>query len=157
MTSVQRVARLVPGERVPDGVGDPLTTMDAKLQAVDDRLTSAWTVISTGGVGDAAAAAIAQKAHSIQDGLTDAASTVDGLATDIQGVQARAADTIGSIQTVLLLATLAITLFFVWILLLNVALWQLGRVWQRDADARSGSSAASPAAAEQEPSTSPAP
>jgi hypothetical protein len=156
VTSVQRVARLVPGERVPDGVGDRLTTMDAKLQAVDDRLTSAWTVISTGGVGDAAAAAIAQKAHSIQDGLTDAASTVDGLATDIQGVQARAADTIGSIQTVLLLATLAITLFFVWILLLNVALWQLGRVWQRDADARSGSSA-SPAAAEQEPSTSPAP
>ena len=72
---------------------------------------------------------------------------MDGLATDIQGVQARAADTIGSIQTILLIATIAITLFFVWILLLNVALWQLGRVWQRDADARSGA-AASPAAAE---------
>jgi predicted RecB family endonuclease len=154
VASVQRVARLVPGERVPEGAGDRLTTMDAKLQALDDRLTSAWTVISTGGVGDAAAAAIAQKAHSIQDGLTDAAATVDGLATDVQGVQARAADTIGSIQTILLLATIAITLFFVWIVVLNVALWQLGRIWQRDANARSGA-AASPAVAE--PSTSPAP
>lgn len=147
ITSVQRVARLVPGERVPDGVGDRLTTMDAKLQSIDDRLTSAWTVLSSGGVGDAAATAIAQKAHSIQDGLTDAASTVDGLATDIQGVQARAADTIGSIQTILLLATIAITLFFVWIVVLNVALWQLGRIWQRDAGARSDSGAsAAPAA-----------
>ncbi|HEY7969226.1 MAG TPA: hypothetical protein VID95_04470 [Candidatus Limnocylindrales bacterium] len=154
ITSVQRVARLVPGERVPDGAGDRLTTMDARLQAIDDRLTSAWTVISTGGVGDAAATAIADKAHSIQAGLTDAASTVAGLATNIQGVQGRADDTIGSIQTVLLIATIAITLFFVWILLLNIALWQLGRVWQRDAAAQSG---ATPSPAAAEPSTSPAP
>ena len=154
ITSVQRVARLVPGERVPDGAGDRLTTMDARLQAIDDRLTSAWTVISTGGVGDAAATAIADKAHSIQAGLTDAASTVAGLATNIQGVKGRADDTIGSIQTVLLIATIAITLFFVWILLLNIALWQLGRVWQRDAAAQSG---ATPSPAAAEPSTSPAP
>jgi len=154
VTSVQRVARLVPGERVPDGVGDRLTTMDAKLQAIDDGLTSAWTVLASGGVGDAAASAIAAQAHAIQGRLNDASTTVDGLATDIQGVQTRAADTIGSIQTILLLATIAITLFFVWIVVLNVALWQLGRIWQRDADARSGA-AASPAVAE--PSTSPAP
>ena len=111
-------------------------------------------MLTTGQVGDAAAAAIADKAHSIQAGLTDAATTVDGLATDVQGVQTRAADTIGSIQTILLLATIAITLFFVWIVVLNVALWQLGRIWQRDANARSDASASTAAA---EPSTSPAP
>jgi hypothetical protein len=154
VTSVQRVARLVPGERVPEGAGDRLATMDAKLQALDDGLTSTWTVLSSGQVGDAAAAGIAAQAHALQDRLTDAATTVNGLATDIQGAQTRAADTIGSIQTILLVATIALTLFVVWILVLNVALWQLGRIWQRDANARSDATA-SPAAAE--PSTSPAP
>jgi predicted RecB family endonuclease len=154
VTSVQRVARLVPGERVPDGAGDRLMTMDAKLQAIDDGLTSTWTVLSSGQVGDAAAAGIATQAHAIQDRLSDAATTVSGLAADIQGAQTRAADTIGSIQTILLVATIALTLFFVWILVLNVALWQLGRIWQRDANAQTGATASSAAA---EPSTSPAP
>jgi HAMP domain-containing protein len=133
VTSVQRVARLVPGQRVPEGAGDRLATMDAKLQAIDDKLTSAWTALSGGQVGDAAATAIADQAHDLQARLTDAATTVDGLSADIQGVQARASSTIASIQTILLVAAVVLTLFFVWVLVLNIALWQLGRTWQRQA------------------------
>ena len=118
-----------------------------RVQAIDDRLTTAWSALSGGQTGDAAATAIADAAHALQDRLTDAATTVDGLAADLQGVQARAADTIGSIQTILLVAAVALTLFFIWVFILNLALWQLGRTWGREA---------SSAAAGQAPDAGPA-
>ena len=44
--TVGRVAQLIPGSRVPEGAGDRLVAVDAKLQAVDDALVSTWTRLS---------------------------------------------------------------------------------------------------------------
>ena len=147
VTSLQQVARLIPGERVPDGAGDRLVAVDQKLQAFDDRLTSAWSSLSGGQAGAAAAAALSQQAHDLQTRLTDLGTAVDGLVSEIQGVQVRAASTLDGLQTILLIAAIAVTLFFVWVLVLNLALWQLGRRWEQDAAVASGPSAAAAAPA----------
>ena len=128
---VQQVARLIPGERIPEGAGDRLRAIDDKLTAIDDALTSTFGAIGSG----PAAQAIATQTARAQAAMTAGAAAVDGMSTRLQAAQADANDVVSSVQTLLLIATLAISLLLLWVLLLNVALWLLGRAWQREADA----------------------
>jgi hypothetical protein len=124
--SLQRVARFVPGVEVPQGPVDTLKAVDESLRSLDESLTSIWPA-SDRPLTTAAATAIADKATALETAFTRAATLADGLATDLKGVQARAARAADSIGTILTLAALAITILFVWVLLLNIALWFLGR------------------------------
>ena len=130
--TVGRVAQLIPGSRVPEGAGDRLAAADATLQAVDDALVSTWTSLSEADPGAAAAEALANRATPLRDAIGGAATAVDGLSTNLEGVQANADATIDSIRTILLIAAIALSLLFIWVLALNIALWLLGRAWERE-------------------------
>lgn len=131
-SSVQRIAELVPGVRVPEGLGDNLTAVDAKLKAIDDAIVATWTSVSDAQPGKAVADALAGRATPLKDALTAAATAVTGLSTNIQGAQARADSAIDSLRTLLLLAAIALSVLFLWVLALNIALWVLGRAWERE-------------------------
>jgi len=131
-SSVQRIAELIPGVRVPEGAGDKLTAVDDKLKAIDAAIVATWTSVSDAQPGKAVADALAGRATPLQDALTAAATAVTGLSTNLEGVQARADSTIDGIRTILLLAAIALSLLFLWVLALNIALWLLGRAWQRE-------------------------
>ena len=131
-SSVQRIADLIPGVRVPEGAGDNLTAVDDKLKAIDDAIVSTWTSVSDAQPGKAVADALAGRATPLKDALTAAATAITGLSTNLQGVQARADSTVDGIRTILLLAAIALSLLFIWVLALNIALWLLGRAWQRE-------------------------
>jgi len=49
------------------------------------------------------------------------------------------------------IATIAISILLLWVLLLNVALWLLGRAWQREEDAAASAGAGNEPAAEPGP------
>ena len=106
--------------------------MDAKIQAIDDALVSTWTDLSGADPGAAAAEALANRATPLTDAISGAATAVDGLSTNLEGVQANADATIDSIRNILLIAAIALSILFVWVLALNIALWVLGRAWQRE-------------------------
>ena len=131
-SSVQRIAELIPGVRVPDGAGDNLTAVDAKLKAIDAAIVATWTSVSDAQPGKAVADALAGRATPLQDALTAAATAVTGLSTNLVAVQDRADNTVDGIRTILLLAAIALSLLFLWVLALNIALWLLGRAWQRE-------------------------
>lgn len=131
-STLQHVSRLIPGTRVPEGVGDTLTAVDAKLQAIDDAIVSTWTSLSEAQPGKAVADALAARATPVQDAISGAATAVHGLSTNLEGVQARADSTVDSIRTILLAAAIALSALFIWVLVLNIALWRLGRAWERE-------------------------
>jgi hypothetical protein len=128
---VQQVARLIPGDRIPEGAGDRLRAVDDKLTAIDDALTSTFGNVGSG----PAAQAIADQSARVQAAMTAGAAAVNGMSTRLEDARSDAANALDGIQTLLLIATLAISLLLLWVLLLNVALWLLGRAWQREADA----------------------
>jgi hypothetical protein len=129
---VQRVAELIPGVRVPEGAGDNLIAVDDKLKAIDDAIVSTWTSLSDAQPGQAVADALAARATPLQDALASAATAMTGLSTNLQGVQARADSTVDSVRTLLLAAAIALSVLFVWVLVLNITLWLLGRAWERE-------------------------
>jgi len=131
-SSVQRIAELIPGVRVPEGAGDKLSAVDDKLKAIDAAIVATWTSVSDAQPGKAVADALAGRATPLQDALTAAATAVTGLSTNLVAVQDRADNTVDGIRTILLLAAIALSLLFLWVLALNIALWLLGRAWQRE-------------------------
>jgi hypothetical protein len=131
-TTLGHVGRLIPGSRAPEGAGDTLVAVDAKLQAIDNALVSTWTSLSEAQPGAAAAEALANAGTPLQDAISGAATAVDGLTANLQRIQANADATVDSIRTILLVAAIALSVLFVWVLALNIALWLLGRAWERD-------------------------
>ena len=140
--SLQRVARLVPGVEVPQGPVDTLKAVDESLRSLDESLTSIWPA-SDRPLTTAGATAVADKATALETAFKKAATLADGLAQDLKGVQARAARAADTISTILTFAALAITILFVWVLLLNIALWLLGRMYGRAAGDQGGTAASS--------------
>jgi hypothetical protein len=129
--ALRTIARIVPGTRVPDPPGI-LAAVDDRLQAIDEALVSTWTRLQDADPGAAAAEAISERATAIHDRVAGAAESVDGLTARLEGAKAEAADTIDGVQTIGLIAAFAISAFLLWVLLLNVALFLLGRSWERD-------------------------
>jgi methyl-accepting chemotaxis protein len=147
---VQQVARLIPGQRIPEGAGDRLRAVDEKLTAIDDALTSTFGSIGQGEVSSAAAQKLADGAAKVDAAITAGAAAVQGISTRLDTAQSNADDAVDGIQTLLLIAAVAISILLLWVLLLNVALWLLGRAWQREEDAAvaagAGNEPAGPAA-----------
>jgi flagellin-like hook-associated protein FlgL len=137
LSSLQRVARLVPGASAPSDPPPALAELDARLQAVDDTVTSVWSSLNDGGSQSAVAATVATGVGNLQGLIDDAAARVRDVQGQLGGVQANAASAANGIGTIITLGSLAITLLFLWVLGLNVALWQLGRHWKRESMASS--------------------
>jgi len=137
-SSVQRVAAFIPGVRVPEGAGDRLKAVDEKLQAIDAAIVSTWTTVADAQPGKAVADALAGRATPLKDALTAASTAITGLSTNLQATQTRADNTVDQIRSILLIAAVALTVLFIWVLALNIALWLLGRAWERQNEAANG-------------------
>ena len=122
----------MPGLDVPEQPADALGAIDAKLQAIDDAITSTWQSFQEGN-SSAAATAVATKTAAMQTFFTDAATSARALGTRLTAAQTRATGAADTLRTILLVMAVAISVLLVWVLVLNVALWQLGRHWRRDA------------------------
>jgi hypothetical protein len=133
VTAIQQVSRFFPGVQAPEGAGDRLQAVDAKLQSIDDTLTGIFPALETGQRGTPVASAVAARATSLQAAFTDASASVAGLTARIDDIHAQATNARNTIGTIITLAAGAITLLFVWVLLLNAGLWVLGRQWKREA------------------------
>ncbi len=132
ISRVQQVALIVPGTRVPEGVGDRLAAVDARIKTIDEAIVSTSTSLADADPGQAVVDALADRATPLHDAFSSGATAVKGLSTNLTGLQTQADGAVDSIRTVLLLAAIALSVFFVWVLALNVALWVLGREWERD-------------------------
>ena len=133
VSSLQRIARIIPGVRVPEGAGDTLAAVDARIKAIDDAIVSTGTSLADADPGAAVADALAERATPVKDAIASGATAVHGLSANLAGLQAKAVSTVDSIRSILLLAAIALSVLFVWVLALNIALWVLGRAWERDA------------------------
>ncbi len=132
VSSLQNVARFVPGLDVPDQPVDALAAVDAKLQSIDDSITSTWQALQ-GGDPRVAGTAVAAAGARLQTVLTEASAAVRTLNDRIVAGQTRANAATDQLRTILLIVALVISLLLLWVLALNVALWQLGRHWKREA------------------------
>jgi hypothetical protein len=132
ISSLQRVARFVPGLDVPSQPVDALSAVDAKLQSIDTTLTSAWQGLQ-GGDQNAAATAVSAATTKLQTVFTDTSSAVRSLNDRLVAAQAKAASAVDSLRTILVIVAVVITILLGWILILHVALWRLGRHWRQEA------------------------
>jgi hypothetical protein len=131
--TLQAIRRFVPGARVPEAPTEVLAGIDERVRAVDEALTSVWAGLQEAAPGSAAAQALADRMTALQGVVSDAADVAAGVSSNLESAQADTANAIGGIQTLLLIAALVISALLLWVLLLNVALWLLGRAWQREA------------------------
>ncbi len=132
MTTLQQIARIIPGTKVPEGAGDTLAAVDAKIRAIDEAIVSTGTSLAAADPGEAVAVALAARTTPLKDAISSGAAAVHGLSADLDGLQAKAESTIDNIRSILLLAAIALSVLFIWVLALNIALWVLGRAWERD-------------------------
>jgi hypothetical protein len=135
VTALRNVGRIVPGTRVPEAPTGAIAAVDERLRAIDETLTSAWTSIQEAEPGSAAASALAERATALQAVVEGTAASVAGVSSSLTSAQADATRAIDGIRTILLIAALVISALFIWVLVLNLALWLLGRAWQREARA----------------------
>jgi hypothetical protein len=132
ISSLQNVARFVPGLDVPDQPVDALAGVDAKLQSIDDSITSTWQALQ-GSDTNAAGTAVAATSARLQTVLTEASAAVGTLNDRLVAAQTRAGAATDQLRTILLIVAVVISLLLIWVLALNLALWQLGRHWKREA------------------------
>src|SRR4051794_544130 len=132
VTAVQRVTRFVPGVQAPEGAGDRISAIDTKLQSIDDTITGIFPSLETAGPTGTVASSVAQGASRAQSVLTDASASVAALAASIDQLDARATNATDTLRTVVTIGAVLLTLVLLWVLLLNVALWQLGRRMVRE-------------------------
>jgi len=133
VSRLQEIARIIPGSRVPENAGDRLAAVDAKILEIDEAIIATGTSVADADPGQAVADALAARATPLKDAIAGGAEAVHGLSANLAGLQATADSTIDGIGLVLLLAALALSVLFGWVLGLNIALWLLGRSWERDA------------------------
>ncbi len=130
VSSLQRIARIIPGVRVPEGVGDTLAAVDARSRH-QRRVRSTRTV---SGADPGAAGWPPSLSRATREGRDrERCNGRPRPSADLAGLQAKAVSTVDSIRSILLLAAIALSVLFVWVLALNIALWVLGRAWERDA------------------------
>ena len=128
MASIQRIARIVPGVEVPEGPGEALEAMDARLQDLDQRISGLWP--GEPEPADEEASRLADAAAGIRDAVGGASSAVDGLSEGLASAQARANDGVERIGGLIVIGAAALSIVFVWVLMLNVALWWLGHLYR---------------------------
>ncbi len=131
ISSLQNVARFVPGLDVPDQPVDALAAVDAKLQSIDDSITSTWQALQ-GSDATVVGTAVAATSARLQTVLTEASAAVRTLNDRLVAGQNRATAATDTLRTILFIVALVISLLLLWVLALNVALWRLGQHWKRE-------------------------
>jgi hypothetical protein len=136
--TLRNLARIVPGVTLPDVPGKPLDTLDAKLQDLDASLTAALSSVKASTPRADAAKALATQTAKVKTAVTAASDAVGAATRRLEATKANALGAIDTIRTIMILGSTALSVLFLWVLLLNVALYLLGRAWQREHEAGAG-------------------
>jgi hypothetical protein len=129
LASMDALASFIPGVSVPQEPVDRLAAVDQNIRALDDAVGAIQPTGQqvTAAAQTAAASAIATGATYVQGAIDRAAARVDGLTAELQSVQTSADNAANAVRNVVLIAALAISILFVWVLLLNLSLWRFAR------------------------------
>lgn len=130
LDTLQRLDRLVRQVDIPDSLGSSLAAIDERLAAIDTALTGVTrTGAAVTGVS-VAATAVADQAAALSEAFRAAEDVGRSVQAGLAEVQA---ELTGAAQTLDELAgygAIALTVFLAWVILLNIALWALGRRWR---------------------------
>jgi hypothetical protein len=130
---LDNVGRFVPGVSAPQGPRDALAAVDSKVQAIDDAVSGLATAVGDGDGERAAevAAAVEARAASAKTALAGASTFVTDSSQAIDDVNARVIQLRDRLVLYTGLGVGALTAVLVYVVLLNVALFALGRRWRR--------------------------
>ena len=130
LDTVQRLDRFVRQVDIPDDLGASLSGIDARLVAIDTALSgvvqagAATTSVSAG------ATALANQAAALSDALRAAEDVARAAHAGLADVQTQLVSAAATVDELVGYSAIALTVFLTWVLLLNLALWALGRRWR---------------------------
>ena len=124
---MQRLDKAIPGIDLPPGPVDLVASMDAKLASLDQMISDLSSRAAERTGASATATAIAAGATRLERGLADATEMTTNIQSKIQGMQGRVGDIQDRVGGLLSWGAAGVALVFVWVLVLNLALFALGR------------------------------
>jgi hypothetical protein len=130
---VDSASRFVPGISVPQDLRDRLATVDGKLQSIDTAVSGLSSAIS-GTSAEAPgqiATAVAAKAAAAKAAVANASSAVGTSSQVITELGTRVDTLRDRIVLISLIGGVGVTIALIYVILLNVALWSLGRRWRQ--------------------------
>ena len=130
LDTLGRLDNLLPALTVPPGIKTALANLDDRLTSMDSALTglaqSASAVVDV----QVQAAALATKATAFAAEIRQAEGIGRDLETGLSDLEARLTDSISTVDGLVGMAAIVFSALFVWVFLLNLALWALGRRWR---------------------------
>jgi methyl-accepting chemotaxis protein len=125
------IDRLLPGFALPPTSGERLASIDERLTNLDSAITDILTASRATTQVSESAATVAAMATRLETGLDEATALAREVEADLEDLQGRVAQAADDLEDLLGLAILAATAFLIYLALLHVALWALGRRWRR--------------------------
>lgn len=130
LDTVQRLERLVPGLDLPQGPNDLVNTIDEKLTDLDQAVNDLSGRASERTGATATATAIAAAATRLETGIENATQLATNIKTNIEEMKGSVEGVVDHVGLWLTYGTIVGVILFIWILLLNLALFALGRRWR---------------------------
>jgi hypothetical protein len=130
LDTLGRLDNLVPSLTVPPGIKEALGKVDAGLTNMDAALTSLSQSATNLADTRAQASAIATAATAFASELRTAEGVGKDLQTGLADLETRLTDSINTVDGWIGMAAIVFTLLFIWVFVLNLALWVLGRRWR---------------------------
>ena len=120
------IDRLVPGFDIPQEPIDALTALDARLQELDTKIMDVSAAITDGPV-QKVAGVVAEKAATLQAGLTRVTSALDAAQTRLGELRTQVASTASTINTFISIGSILLFLLFLYFAFLHYVLFHVGR------------------------------
>jgi phage shock protein A len=120
------IDRLIPGFDIPQEPIDALAALDSRMQELDAKIMDVSAAITDGPV-QKVAGVVAEKAATLQAGLTKVTSALDAAQTRLAELRAQVASTASTINTVISIGSLLLFLLFLYFALLHYVLFHVGR------------------------------
>jgi septation ring formation regulator EzrA len=128
--TVRRLERLIPGLELPDAPGDLINGIDQTLTGLDQAANDLSSRAAERTGASATATAIAAAATRLEEGFANATQLATNIRTNVAEMKDSVAGVSDHVSLWLTYGTVAVSLLFVWILVLNLALIALGRRWR---------------------------
>jgi hypothetical protein len=130
--TLNRVDRFVPGVSIPQGPIDALASLDARIQDLDASVSAVVTAANAAGNVSETAGVVSAKAKAIEVTLTATSDLVTRVSDATDSLRTDVANFGQTLNNLLLLIAVFITLIIVYVGALNVAVWALGGHWRSD-------------------------
>jgi hypothetical protein len=130
LDTVQRMDRLVRAVDIPDSLGTGLSAFDERITVIDAAFQG---VVGAGGAVTAVsegATALADQAANLSDVLRKAEDVGRAAQVGLGHLEAQLESAISTLDDLVALSVIALTVVLAWVFILNAALWALGRRWR---------------------------